>query len=160
MTIRIARSCLRETKRRAFVACACVALLMMTVETVPNPVDDASSLRESQIQWGLAWAARNPDSILAHYSPQAVLYIPGDATIEGRNVFEPVSRATASNPNSPHSWTVDWVRVGGARDVGVVRGRYVQHNPTPDGRSYTVETGHYVTTFERRGERWLAIQEM
>lgn len=120
----------------------------------------AEQIRANQLAWGRDWVARNAEAIIARYAPDAVLFVPGEPPTRGVASFAPFIREILKNPNFSLAWTVDEVRVGAGGDIGFVTGRYVQHNPTAEGRSYTVETGSYVTTYEKRNGAWLGVAEI
>lgn len=125
-----------------------------------GPSADVKAIRESQIQWGEAWRARDAQGILAHYAPTAVLYGPGQRPVRGVKAYTPYIKAVLSNPNFALSWSVDKVTVARSADLAYLAGSYIQHNPVPDQRKYAVETGSYVTVLKKISGRWLAIAEI
>jgi len=141
------------------------ALIVLTAcEAKPVTKIDTVALREelraSQLAWGQAWKDRDAAAILAHYASDAVLYVPGAPPSRGAAVFTPFVQAVVSDPNFSLSWTVDDVRVAASGDMGSITGAYRQHTPSKTPAGYVVETGHYVTVFERRNGHWLAVSEI
>jgi uncharacterized protein (TIGR02246 family) len=125
-----------------------------------NSVAEVQRVRDNQIQWGKAWQARNLEQIISHYAPDAVLFVPGEGTVQGVAAFRPFIEAALKNKDFSLSWTVDHVEVAKSGDLAYLNGSYVQRNPVSDSRKFVVETGSYVTVLRKIGGRWLGVAEI
>lgn len=119
-----------------------------------------AALRDTVIDWGRKWSERDAKGILAHYAPEAVLFVPGEPAAQSLSVFGPFIHEILGNPDFALAWAVDRATVSEDGGTGYVYGRYVQHNPRSDGAGFNVETGHFVTTFRKEGANWLAVAEI
>lgn len=155
---------------RAALGIAILFLSLGVANMTPVPVqakatrmvmkDAEVALRDTVTDWGGKWSARDAEAILAHYAPEAVLFVPGEPAAQGLSVFGPFIREILSNPNFALAWAVDHATVSEDGNTGYVYGRYVQHNPRSNAGGFNVETGHFVTTFRKEGPCWLAVAEI
>ena len=122
--------------------------------------DEGAQVRANQIEWGRAWQQRNAREIIAHYAPDAVLFVPGQAPVRGVAAFKPFIESVLQDPDFSLSWTVERVEVAASGDLAYLNGSYRQHNPVADNRKFVTETGSYVTVLRKIGGRWRAVAEI
>lgn len=155
---------------RTAIGVAIFSLSLIAASMAPRPVyakangmvmnSAEAALRDTVVDWGRKWFERDAHGILAHYAPEAVLFVPGEPAAQGLSVFGPFIHEILGDPNFALAWAVDRATVSEDGGTGYVHGRYVQHNPRANGGGYTVETGHFVTTFRKEGAHWLAVAEI
>jgi uncharacterized protein (TIGR02246 family) len=124
---------------------------------VADTTADADAVRAVNNAWFAAYKAGDADTLASLYAEDALLMAPGAASASGRAAIrEAYAKDTASMALAGLS-----NNDGGSSDVGV-SGDLAWQNGTftiTDKSGATVDTGKYLTLFQRREGKWLIIRD-
>ena len=120
---------------------------------------DAAAIARADSAWLRLVMARNVDSLMTYYTPDAVSYGPGSAPAVGtdqlRSAYTAFVKATITNPKL-NSNTVKFSDDG---NMAYDYGTYTMTVAPPAGKAST-ETGAYLNVWKKVGGEWKMAIEM
>ena len=124
----------------------------------PDAAADEQAIRAINPIWFKAHQDGNVEGIVALYADDAVLSVPGAAPIRGtagiREAFTKEIRDMAAGGLSQKSGTSPEFKVSG--DLGYEWNTF----SVMDKSGKTVDTGKYLSVFERRNGKWVIVRDI
>ena len=113
-------------KRTAFAISAMLFLVGCFQTSSPsgeNREADISSLRAAQEDASKAFASKNPDRMIAAYSPDASLMLSDSPILQGEELKSAI-RTLAADPNFSMQFTTEKLQMAKSGELGYARGAY------------------------------------
>jgi uncharacterized protein (TIGR02246 family) len=122
---------------------------------------EAQSIRDSETEWAKAWAAKNVDQIVSHYSDDASVELADVPIMRGKDAIRAGIKQTFADRNFALSFMPNEVEVSRSGDLAYTRGVYtVTLTDRATNRPVTVQ-GKYVIVYRKeRDGRWVAIHDI
>ena len=121
-------------------------------------VDVAAATREllrTDRSWAMVAAADGPvDSVVAYWTSDARVILPGQPVLQGTDAIRQMIAATRTIPGFHISWTPNSAVVSPSGDFGYTYGTNRITAPDPSGKLHTAE-GRYITVWRKEADgRW------
>ncbi len=100
--------------------------------------------------WNQAFHTKNIDGLVAPYSNEAVLVLPGLPAQVGTAAIRKTYAEAFKDPNFDVTLASDRVEVAGSGDLAFTQGHLTLNATDPKTKKPMSETGSYVTVFEKR----------
>ena len=121
----------------------------------------AQAIRESEIQWARAWAARDLDKVMSHYADDASVELAGVPIISGKEAIRARVIKTFADANFALSFTPRQVEVSKSGDLAYSRGAYTVTSTDAATNRPVTANGKYVIVYRKeRDGRWMAIHDI
>ena len=155
-------------KKRCRIACraACyglAALLLGCSQPQPAPdtrAADEAAIREADIAWSKAAAAKQLDATLSYYSEDASMLPPNAPIATGKETFRKVWAQLFEIPGFSVSWQPVKVEAARSGDLGYSHGTYEMTMNDPKGNPVT-DRGKYVAVWKKQADKsWKAMADM
>ena len=120
----------------------------------------AEDIKAHEAQWQKDYAAKNADAITAHYADDATLLEPGakpSATAADRRKS---ILALIGDPNFSLTFASERVEVAKSGDLAYSRGPFTIRLTDKETGKPVTSTGTYVTVWQRRDDRWKAVEDV
>jgi uncharacterized protein (TIGR02246 family) len=143
-----------------FASC-CLALLVLSCEQ-RQPADtraaDEAAIRAVNPAWFRFYSAGEADSVTALYADDAVVCAPGTPSARGHAAIleyykKDIAASASAGVTTNNGPTTD---DGVSGDLGWEWGTFTVTNKS----GATVETGKYITVYEKRNGKWLIIRDI
>jgi uncharacterized protein (TIGR02246 family) len=133
-----------------------------TASTASAPADhtaDATTIVQADSAWLRAVMARNVDSVMVWYTPDAVSYQPGQAPASGtdqlRAAYTEMVKGTVTNPKL----ISNTVKFSDDGSMAFDHGTYSMTMAAPGGKPENM-TGAYLNVWKRMDGKWKLAAEM
>jgi uncharacterized protein (TIGR02246 family) len=151
---------MRQILRPALVAGAICGVGMAGCGTAPGP---AAAIREQvradEAQWNADWEAKDATRVASHYSPDAVVMVPGLAPVRGPDAIRSSLVGLFANPALTFQFAADKVGVAQSGDLAYARGPFRLMLKDPQGGAPLIRTGSYIRVYRRQDNgAWQAIE--
>lgn len=142
-----------------FLTATLLALPLMSCGgPAPSAAQDMKAIKAVNDTWNKAYNAGDGAAVAALYADDAVLSVPGTAPMRGKETItayyvKDAPTFAASGVTAADDAATD---VGQSADLAWQWGTY--RNTNKDGN--VVETGKFLTVFERRGGKWMIVRDI
>lgn len=122
---------------------------------------DAEAVKQAFAKFNADIAARNVEAIAAHYADDAVMIIPGQAPLEGKEAITGDYKAFAADPAGQFVAREEktWVSAGGGAAYGEVNYRSTFTNP--ETKEVETHDRYNLTVFEKQGDgSWKVVRDV
>ncbi len=147
-------------------ATAVIALSMAACNPTPPPAPDthdadAKAITDTEVQANQAWAAKDPDKIMAFYADDAILMTPGAEMVHGKDALHETMKGMLSDPALSLTFQSSKVDVAKSGDLGYTAGTYKLTVTDPSTHKPINDHGNYVTTFRKQADgSWKAVADI
>jgi len=140
----------------------CVAVLVVGIACSPR-VDtsrEAEDLLATDAAWAqVAAAGQNADSILAYWTEEARVVMPGQPILRGKAAIRQMVTSSLATPGFHVTWTPETAVVSRSGDLGYTVGRNEFTVPDSTGRVSKIP-GRYLTVWRKEADgRWRCIED-
>ena len=121
---------------------------------------DTQVLLDTDRAWArVASSGQNADSILAYWTDDAVVAMPGAPIVEGKNALRQMITSSMATPGFHISWIPEKAVVSSAGDMGYTTGTNEMTMPDSAGRLMKM-TGRYITVWRKEPDgKWRCVQD-
>jgi uncharacterized protein (TIGR02246 family) len=145
------------TFKKALIVAASLVVLAGCAPTAPDTAADDAAIRTVSPAWATAYNAGDADALVALYAEDAVVNPPGVPAASGhaaiREYFvKDVDAAKAAGV----VFNLTTSDVGVSGDLGWESGTFT----VTDKSGATIETGKYVSLFQKRDGKWLLFRDI
>jgi uncharacterized protein (TIGR02246 family) len=139
---------------RGFLASIAVTgiILMSTgcTQTLPDTREaDAKAISETEEAWAKVGLARDVDKFVTYYADDAVLLLPNEPPLVGREAIAGGLKPLLSDPNFSITFHASKVEVAKSGDMGYTRGRYTMTVTDTASKKVVSDKGTYVTCWRK-----------
>lgn len=143
----------------------CTVLLSLSLvgckEKAPDTAADAQAIRDGEAAWVKDWQAKDPDKIVAHYSPDAVLMIAGTPAMKGTDAIKSGLGPMLKDPHMSLTFSPTAVVVAKGDDIAYTQGVYTMTYTEPKTGMTLIEKGKYVTVYQKQDDgSWKAVEDI
>lgn len=139
-------------------ALAAVALSLSACNPAPPaaPPDthdaDVKAISDAEAQASQAWAAKDPEKIMALYADDVVLMTPGAEAVHGKDALRTSMKGMLADPAISLTFQASKVDVAKSGDLGYTMGSYKLTMTDPATHKPMNDHGSYVTTFRKQAD--------
>lgn len=129
-----------------------------TAAAAPGMAADQQALRDANAAWYKAYNAHDAAALAALYADDAVLYMPGQAIVRGRDAIKAAYQkdVDASAKANLTSNVGSGSEAGASGDLGWETSTFT----VTDKSGKTVDTGKYFTMFARKDGKWWIVRDI
>jgi uncharacterized protein (TIGR02246 family) len=129
-----------------------------TENSPPVASTDTDAIKAVNVAWNKAYNAGDGAGVAALYAEDAVLSVPGKPAMRGKAVISEYYVKDASDFASAGATVADEpaTDVGQSGDLAWQWGLYRNTNKA----GAVVDSGKFLTVFERRGGKWMIVRDM
>ena len=121
----------------------------------------ARAIRESEIQWARAWAAKDVEKVVSHYADDASMELSGVPIVIGKDAIRARVKKTFADRNFVLSFAPLQVEVSRSGDLAYTRGAYRVILTDPATNRPVKAIGKYVIVYQKeRDGQWMAIHDI
>ena len=122
---------------------------------------DVKAITDTEVQANQAWAAKDPDKIMAFYADDAILMTPGAEMVHGKDALHETMKGMLSDPALSLTFQSSKVDVAKSGDLGYTAGTYKLTLTDPATHKPMNDHGNYVTTFRKQADgSWKAVADI
>ena len=122
---------------------------------------DVSAIQSNEDQWVQDFAAKDADKLVAHYSPDAVLMVPGMAPASGTDAIRNSLKPMLADPALSLQFKASQVDVASSGDLAYTRGTYTLTMTDPQTKQVIHDHGSYVTDYRKQPDgSWKAVADI
>jgi uncharacterized protein (TIGR02246 family) len=122
---------------------------------------DVSAIQSNEDQWNQDFAAKDADKLVAHYSPDAVLMVPGTAPASGTDAIRNSLKPMLADPALSLQFKASQVDVASSGDLAYTRGTYTLTMTDPQTKQVMHDHGSYVTDYRKQPDgSWKAVADI
>jgi uncharacterized protein (TIGR02246 family) len=119
------------------------------------------TIKADEVRWNADWRAEDAAKIAAHYAPEAVLMVPGQAPAVGSAAIRAALDQAMAAGGLTVSFSSDQVSVARSGDLAVARGAYTQTTAHPGAGAPVSQSGTYVTVYKPGADgAWRAVWDI
>jgi uncharacterized protein (TIGR02246 family) len=148
--------------RRKLLAGSAAICLALGCRTSANVTDirEVARVIETDREWGkLSAMSRNADSVVAYWTEDARVVVPGQPVLSGKAAIREMVAGTMKIPGFRITWTPDSAAVSRSGDLAYTYGTNEMTLPDSAGR-LVVTRGRYLTVWRRDSDgRWRCVQD-
>ena len=143
-------------------ATAITTLMLTACNRGPNPHDtEVLKIQGVEMKWNHDYLARDIDNLMAHYTDDAVLIVPGTPALSGKPAIASILRPMLSDPLLSLHFKSSRVEVSKSRDLAYTQGTYTLLTTDPQTKRAVNDHGSYVTTYRKQGDgSWKAVVDI
>ncbi len=143
-------------------AVTAMALTMTACNQTPDTHDaDVKAIQDNETQWNQDFAARDQEKLVAHYTDDGVVMVPGAPPASGKDAIRSSLKGMLADPALSlhfHSTKVDIAKSG---DLAYVLGVYTFDFTDPQTSQVIHDHGNYVTTYRKQTDgSWKAVADI
>jgi uncharacterized protein (TIGR02246 family) len=145
--------------------CLALALLAACAPRADKPRFNAAravdAIRTGEVKWNADWKSGDPGKVVAHYAPEAVLMVPGQAPMSGLEAIRAGAQKTMDDPGFSLAFSSEKVDVSASGDLAVSRGTFKETATDPANQAHVDATGTFVTVYKPQPDgTWKAIWDI
>ncbi|MBV8115382.1 MAG: DUF4440 domain-containing protein [Silvibacterium sp.] len=150
---------------RKFPISICVLLLSLSLtackENAPDTAADEKAIRDNEAAWNNDWKAKDPDKIVSHYSPDAVLLIANMPAMKGGDAIKSGIGPMLKDPHLSLTFAPTVVVIAKGDDMAYTQGIYTMTYTEPKTGLTLIEKGKYVTVYKKQDDgTWKAVEDI
>jgi uncharacterized protein (TIGR02246 family) len=155
--------------RSYITACATVlCLLIAGCAQAPPPAPppdtraaDEKAIRDGDVAWNAAWAAKDAEKIVSQYADDAILMVPDMPSMKGKDAIRAGLKMVLADPNVFLTFKANSVDVAKSGDLAFSQGVYTMVTSDPKTKKPVTEKGTYVTNYKKQADgSWKAVQDI
>jgi uncharacterized protein (TIGR02246 family) len=142
---------------------ALLVLLPLTAcqQKAPDTAADEKAIRDNEAAWVNDWKAKDPDKIVSHYSPDAVLLAANVPAMKGTDAIKSGINPMLKDPNMSLTFSPTLVVIAKGDDMAYTQGVYTMTYTEPKTGSTLIEKGKYVTVYKKQDDgSWKAVEDI
>ncbi|MGH7023014.1 MAG: YybH family protein [Caulobacteraceae bacterium] len=140
------------------VAAACARAPATPIFNAARAID---TIRTGEVNWNADWKSGDPGKVAAHYAPQAVVMIPGQAPVTGLEAIRAMAQKSMDDPAFNLAFSSDKVDVAASGDLAASRGTFTLTATDPATKTSTTTTGAFVTVYKPQPDgSWKAVWDI
>lgn len=140
----------------------CVAVLLAGVgcQRGVDVARETDALLQTDRAWAqVAAAGGSPDSVLAFWTEDARVAMPGAPLVSGKAALREMVTSSFAAPGFRISWTPERAVVSSSGDLGYTTGTNSVTMPDSTGKAATM-VGRYITVWRREADgRWRCVED-
>ena len=144
-------------------ACVVAGALWLALACRPTATEqsDIKSLLATDREWAkLAGESKNADSVLAYWTEDARVVMPGAPILAGKPAIRGMVEGSMKTPGFHVTWTPDSGVVSGSGDLGYTYGTNEFTAPDSTGKLVTTR-GRYLTVWRKGSDgRWRCVEDV
>jgi uncharacterized protein (TIGR02246 family) len=130
-------------------------------ETANAREADARAIRESEVEWAKAWAAKDIDRIVSHYAADAAVELANAPMMIGKDAIRAGLKRGLVDPNFAVRFAPAQIEVSKGGDLGYARGAYTVTLTDATTKRAATRKGKYVVVYRKQGDgHWKAIHDI
>ncbi len=146
-------------------ACVAVALLAACAPQGDKPRFNAAravdAIRTGEVRWNADWKSGDPGKVVAHYAPEALLMVPGEAPMSGLEAIRAGTQKSMDDPGFSLTFSSEKVDVAASGDLAVSRGTFKESATDPTNQARINAAGTFVTVYKPQPDgSWKAIWDI
>jgi uncharacterized protein (TIGR02246 family) len=143
----------------------CTLLLSLSLgackEKAPDTAADEKAIRDNEAAWVKDWQAKDPDKIVSHYSPDAVLLVANVPAMKGSDAIKSGIAPMLKDPHMSLTFTPTVVVIAKGDDMAYTQGVYTMTYSEPKTGMTLIEKGKYVTVYKKQDDgTWKAVEDI
>jgi uncharacterized protein (TIGR02246 family) len=149
--------------KRFAALCATTALTLTAVACNDADTHDADvkAVQANEAQWLQDYATKDADKIVAHYTDDAVLIVPGTPVASGRDAIRTELKQMVADPALALKFQATKVDVAKSGDLAYTQGSYTLSLTDPQTKQIINDHGSYVTTYRKQADgSWKAVVDI
>ena len=144
---------------------AAVSLAAACSHRAEKPVFNAAravdAIRTGEVNWNADWKSGDAGKVAAHYAPEAVVMMPGQALVTGAEAIRAGAQKDMDDPGFSLTFNSDKVDVAASGDLAVSRGAFTLTATDPATKAAATTTGTFVTVYKPQSDgSWKAIWDI
>lgn len=143
--------------------CALLLSLSLTAckEKAPDTVADEKAIRDNEAAWVNDWKAKDPDKIVSHYAPDAVLLVTNLPAAKGTDAIKSSINPLLKDPHMSLTFAPTLVVIAKGDDIAYTQGVYTMTYTEPKTGMTLIEKGKYVTVYKKQDDgSWKAVEDI
>ena len=138
------------------------ALLILIASQVPardggKHAADVQAIKDGEIRWTHEFEVRDLESVVAHYTGDAVLMAPGMPAFAGKDAIRSAVKAMFADPALALKFQTSRIEIGDSGDMASSVGRYTETFTDPATGKPVKSDGNYVTVYKKQAGEWKAV---
>jgi len=122
---------------------------------------DVRAISDTEAQWNKDYAAKDPEKILAYFTDDAVLMVPGGPSSSGKDAIRAAMKQILSDPAMSLTFQASKVDVAKSGELGYTQGSYKLTVTGPVTHKVINDHGSYVTTYRKQADgSWKAVADI
>jgi uncharacterized protein (TIGR02246 family) len=122
---------------------------------------DVKAVQANEAQWNQDYAAKDTDKIVAHYTDDAVLMVPGAPRTSGKDAIRTALKQMVADPALALKFQATKVDVAKSGDLAYTQGSYTLSLTDPQTKQVINDHGSYVTTYRKQADgSWKAVVDI
>ncbi|HWE98660.1 MAG TPA: nuclear transport factor 2 family protein [Caulobacteraceae bacterium] len=105
------------------------------------------AIKSDEVHWNTQWKYKNPDDLMGHYAPDAVLMVDNAAPASGAPAIRALIQGALEDPAFAYSFSSERIVVAKSFDLAVARGAYTETGTDPATKQPRTVQGAYVMTY-------------
>jgi uncharacterized protein (TIGR02246 family) len=119
----------------------------------------AANLKQKEVEWNRAYAARNAEAAASTYADDATLAQPGAPLATGIEAIRKETQSLNSDPNFRLQFASDRVEVAASGELAYSRGHYTLTMTDKNTNKASTSRGNYLTVWRRQAGTWKAVED-
>ena len=141
---------------------ACVAFVLFTsgCGARVDVTQETANLLETDRAWAkLASTSKSPDSVLAYWTDDARVVLPGEPILQGKAAIRQMVARGIDTPGFSVTWTPEFAFIAASGDLGYTRG--MNQFTVPDSAGGTIKiVGRYLTVWRKGADgQWRCVED-
>lgn len=153
---------------KAVASLACLAMAFLAVACARdadkpkfNAARAIDAIRADEVKWNADWKSGDPGRVVAHYAPDAVLMVPGQAPMSGLEAIRAGAQKSMDDPGFSLTFTSEKVEMARSGDLAVSRGNFKETATDPASKARVDEAGTFVTAYKPQPDgTWKAVWDL
>jgi uncharacterized protein (TIGR02246 family) len=141
---------------------AAALLLTGCAQQAPDTHDaDVKAIKDTEAQWNQDYAAKDAAKIVAHYTSDAVLMVPGMPASSGVDAIRTALTGMISDPALSLKFEASRVEPAKSGDLAYTQGAYTMTFTEPNSKQVMHDHGSYVTIYRKQADgAWKAASDI
>jgi uncharacterized protein (TIGR02246 family) len=126
-----------------------------------NAARAIDAIRADEVKWNADWKSGDPGRVVAHYAPDAVLMVPGEAPMSGLEAIRAGAQKSMDDPGFSLVFSSEKVDVARSGDLAVSRGSFKETATDPASKARVDAAGTFVTAYKPQPDgSWKAVWDI
>jgi uncharacterized protein (TIGR02246 family) len=144
-----------------------IALTITACTSAPPPAPpdthdaDVKAINDLETEWNQSYATKDADKISSYYADDAVLMVPGEDAMHGKDAIHAGYKQMVADPAMSLKFHADRVEVAKSGEMAYSAGKY--ELTATDSATHKVinDHGSYVTTYRKQADgSWKAVADI